>query len=655
MVILSEAKNLKEAVMKRLLQLSVSVLLSFLFLWLTFGREMYPGVAQAVQTQKPIGATVVRDDEIVLLDSVGCVKVVDPWTPPGYQRISFISAESGWTRVTTGDVNGDGDDEIIAFKSDRVQVYDPVVQPGRTATNAIVVGSISPYIWTDLAAGDFDGDGRDEIALLRTDGGGGINGSIYVYDGGTNGTAWTLINTSSYIVAWEHIGVGKFDWDADDDIVVSRYDKDGNALLSTRLGNDTGSAIAELATVGRWQSVAGGQVNAANSPSEVLATRDLSSNYNFYVFYYNLGDYFYTLENPYFLRVAAGDINGDGDDEAVLLRWSSPDVVVYNPPSATAILSLSTGVYWYGLATGDIDGDGRDEIVLAHSTGYRTYNSPESSTDFTDYADNLWTGWDFVATGNIDGDGVPNVGVEMDIQIGEVLAAPISIRHSAASASNPITWTTQNSPTAGTDWFAAVPASGVLVSPAPVTPSVIISADIDMLNANTYPQTKTYQADLLVTFHQKATTVLQTTTLPIKAFVNWPSMTVFPSPLNFSVVASDVVTAFTRTVGVTQRMGQGHGVIWEAHTLGGVPISALDFPLPAWISMTPPAGTQHNTPSIITLYFSGTFTTTHSPYQAEIAIMAPFTVTNNTQQLLIKLSAVEPGGMYFPLIFKDSS
>jgi hypothetical protein len=638
--------------MKRLLQLSIAILLSFLFLWLIFGVKTPP----TATAQEPIGAMAVRDDEIVLLDSVGYVKVVDPWTPPGYQSISFISAESGWTRVATGDVNGDGDDEIIAFKSNGVRVYDPVVQPGRTAANATVVGSISPYAWTDLAIGDFDYDGRDEIALLRTNGGENVNGSIYVYDGGTYGTAWTLINASSYIITWEHIGVGKFDGDADDDIVVSRYDKEGNALISTRLGNDTGSAIAEKVTVGRWLSVAGGQVNAATTQSEVLATRELNGNANFFVFYYNLGDYFYTTENPYFLRVVAGDINGDGDDEAVLLRQGvSPDVAVYNPPASTAVLSLSTGFYWYGLATGDTDGDGRDEIVLARSAGYRIYNSPESSAYFTDYADNLLAGWDLVATGNIDGNGVPNVGVEMNIQIGEVLTAPISIQHSAASASNPITWTTQNSPTVGTDWFAALPASGVLVSPAPVTPSVIITAYIDMLNANTYPQTKTYQADLLVVFSQKATTALQTTTLPIKAFVNWPSMTVLPLPLNFSVVASDVVTTFTRIVNVTQRMGQGHGVVWEAHTLGGVPISALDFALPAWISMTPPAGSQLNTPSVITLTFSGAFTTTYSPYQAKIVIMAPFTVTNNTQQLLINLNATVPGGIHLPIIYKNSS
>jgi hypothetical protein len=646
--------------MKSSLKLSVSIVASLVFLWLILGRAT---PARMVQAQEPIGAEAVRDDEIVLLDSSGHVKVVDPWAPPGYKKVDFTSAESGWTRVATGDVNGDGDDEVIAFKSTGVRVYDPVVPAGKTAANAVVVGSIAPYAWTGIATGDFDADGRDEIALLRTDGGDDIQGSIYIYNGNTKGTTWSLIDDSSYVIAWDTIGVGQFDNVAGDDIVVSRYDSDNStSLLSLRRGNDTATTIAELGSVGRWKSVAGGQVNTATARSEVLATRDVDPvYYSFYVFTsqlddnYYLEDYFYKKADPYFYRVAAGDINGDGDDEAVLWRNSAyPDVVIYNPPASAAMRQLDTGTSWRGMATGDTDGDGRDEVILVRNDRYRIYNSPESSDDFTDYTGGSWRDhWDPIATGNIDGKGVPGGGVEMDIQIGEELTAPIVIQQNNASGSNPITWTTQHSPTSA-NWFAVIPNWGVLISSAPVTPSVLITGD--MLSLSPTQQSKTYQADLLVVFSQTTTTAVQTTTLPIKAIVSWPSMAVFPSSLNFSIAATDTVISFTKIASVTQRMGQGHGVVWEAHTVGGIPVSALDFPLPSWITMSPLPGTQHNTPSVITLTFSGTFTKTQSPYLAGISFIAPFTVTSNTQELTIRMDVADQQGLiYLPLVLKGSS
>jgi hypothetical protein len=630
--------------MKSLLKLSVSTAVSFLLLWLILGEKTLPRTTQA---QEPIGATAAaRDDEIVLLDSIGRVVVVDPYVPVGYRRVEFTSEQSGWTRVATGDVNGDGDDEVIAFKSTGVWVYDPVVPKGGTAVNATVVAGSN---WTDIAVGDFDYDGRDEIALLNDAEIGDYEGHIYVYDGGSSGASWALHHYTRYLIPWEHIAVGSFDTTAGEDIAVCRYD-DGESLLSLRRGSNTSYTISEKQTVGRWESLVGGQVVLGTSQSEVLATRNTSSSGNFYVFNYNLTDLFVTQEASYFLRVAAGDINGDGDDEAVLWRHesSTEDLKIYNPTFLPALLSLNTNASWRGMATGDVDGDGRDEVILAHSDKYRIYNSLESSVDFTDYTGGSWRdSWDPIATGNIDGNGVPIEGVEMDIQIGEELTAPIFIQHSYASASNPVTWTTLHSPTTA-NWFTAIPTSDILTGSGAVTYSVLITGD--MLSVGTH------QAELLIVFRQTTTTTVQTSTMPIKAIVSWPSMSVVPPNVAFSIVATDATVSFTKTVEVTQRQGPGHGVLWEAHSQGGSPMSALDFPLPGWLSVSPPLGTQSTTPSTLTLIFTGKFTTAQSPYQAGILIMAPFTVTSNTQQVLIRVNVAGPSGpIYLPLVLKGSS
>ena len=137
-------------------------------------------------TQPALGL-VVQDEELVLLEGNGRIKVVDPHTPGGYEVVDWQSGSTGWTAVTVGDFNGDGDQEILATKAGQARVFDPVVQPGQIAAGGEWTLS-SPHTWYDMDTGDIDGDGRDEIVLLRTDNAADILSQFLVYDGNSAGT-----------------------------------------------------------------------------------------------------------------------------------------------------------------------------------------------------------------------------------------------------------------------------------------------------------------------------------------------------------------------------------------------------------------------------------------------------------------------------------
>lgn len=133
--------------------------------------------AGPVRAQTPLGNLGASDErealdtseEIVYIDGVGYIRVYDRVHTGGGQIVTWHSEESGWQDFTLGDFDGDGDDEIAAIRTDgdvgRLVIFDPVVATGDVIPGQRVDGIPWKVICdrtiegapTRVATGEFDG------------------------------------------------------------------------------------------------------------------------------------------------------------------------------------------------------------------------------------------------------------------------------------------------------------------------------------------------------------------------------------------------------------------------------------------------------------------------------------------------------------------
>ena len=372
-----------------------------------------------------------QDDEIILLTSAGQIRIDDPLTPAGIKPAIWNSAsDAGWTMVAAGDFNGDGDAEIVAAHGDTLKMFDPVVQPGKQPAVFGANMGAGRNIRL-LVTGDFDGDGKDEIAVTFADNG----ARLRIYDGGATAAAadWKQWYEESFDSTWKDMAAGDFNNDGYDDLALVR---NVDRRIMTYKGGTSGlSVLAEKGGYGTdWLAVAGGNVFSDFAGDEIALDRNgANAAVNGLLIFRVVGNAFVDIGegpnykyNPNFTSLALGDLNGDGDDEILLLRDPVTDkasLFMVNPagqPLRAFELAIGFGAAaWKLVRTGDIDGDGRDEVVVERGDGYRVYAAPEANDAYSLAAGPLYTTSIFsnlptMAVANVDGPGLP-LGPELSV------------------------------------------------------------------------------------------------------------------------------------------------------------------------------------------------------------------------------------------------
>jgi len=139
------------------------------------------------------------------------------------EMVPFTNSVGDGVRVAAGDFDGDGNDELVAASSENapVKIYDlsPSGQVG--ALSESVTGFTQG---TFVAAGDINGDGRDEL-ILGSDPGGEPKVKIYADTNGDGQLETTPTNTfNAYAAAGNTAGVrvaaGNTDNDGDDEVIT---------------------------------------------------------------------------------------------------------------------------------------------------------------------------------------------------------------------------------------------------------------------------------------------------------------------------------------------------------------------------------------------------------------------------------------------------
>ncbi|MDO9353161.1 MAG: VCBS repeat-containing protein [Solirubrobacteraceae bacterium] len=273
-----------------------------------------------------------------------------------------------------GDFDGDGFDDLVVSTNAKAYVFyggagvlegiGPLVGSGRVTTiNAAAPTGASDPPLQGLGIGDFDGNGRDDLAVTRKDGvaivyGGSRTGTI---DGNGKNSRTSVITGAVecgvlvYVIpycaprAMMSSAVGDFNGDGRDDLAI-------DSLVGA-----AGTTVARRSVLfGRT----GTFTTSSSTPSSAMEIPRPVGN----------GTAFYSS-----MPMRVGDLNGDGKDELHAPDWdavSAPGTrYVLGTATPPASLNVSTAPSidvaggFGGRAVGDQDGDGRREITVLKPQG----------------------------------------------------------------------------------------------------------------------------------------------------------------------------------------------------------------------------------------------------------------------------------------------
>ncbi len=301
-----------------------------------------------------------------------------------------ISTGLGPHYVKIADLNADGKPEIIvantSTSSNTISIYRNTSTTGSISFAARVDIS-SPTAPIDLGIGDFDKDGRPDIAVV-----GQSSGSVRILQNLVSGAN---ITTSSFALAATlttgttpyKIYCGDLDNDGKTDVAVTNYGSGTVSLYHniSSVGTMAFSAATTLTTGIAPTGLAGGDIDGDGN-TDIITTNAGAQTISVFrntnatagMLSFSSGVTFTTNAIPEDLALA--DVNGDGKLDIAVGNYNSANVSVYrNMATAGAItaaslatkVDLPCGANPAGMAWNDIDNDGKADLaVVSGSSSY---------------------------------------------------------------------------------------------------------------------------------------------------------------------------------------------------------------------------------------------------------------------------------------------
>lgn len=309
-------------------------------------------------------------DEIVVSRSTGSTFATTP--------LGTLPADATWVNHVSGDFDGDG----------RTDVASQTNAGAWWVTTNPVSGPAAPRLWSTLAVfqfatvGDFNADGRDDIAVRNE-----ANGSWRVLTSDGSEFSSSRFGRWNALLTWNNVLAGDFNADGRDDLVGQR--SDGAWVVASSTGTAFVSTVqaffstGQFGTVGDFNGDGRDDVavrNAANGSWRVL----VSSGSQLTPVKFGVWDPTATWAN-----VRPGDFNGDGRTDLVGQRADGTWFVSLSNGTAfttSAWIALAVGQF---TTVGDFNGDGLDDVAVRNPAngGWRVMASSGSSFTSTKFGD----------------------------------------------------------------------------------------------------------------------------------------------------------------------------------------------------------------------------------------------------------------------------
>ncbi|HWQ33421.1 MAG TPA: MBG domain-containing protein [Blastocatellia bacterium] len=301
------------------------------------------------------GGTATKTFTLTVSDPSAC-------TSASFAAPTIYPVSGGPNSVAAGDFNGDGKQDLATANptSNTVSIRLGDGAGGFSGSTEVSVGS-SPL---SVAIGDFNGDGKQDFATANES---SNTVSIRLGDGTGGFTGSTEISVG---VGPRSVAIGDFNGDGKQDIAVASF---GSNSVSIRLGDGAGGFSGSTAvSVGAGPfSVALGDFNGdskldfatANSPDNTVSIRlgDGAGGFS--------GSTVVSVGNTPD-SVAVGDFNSDGKQDIATANQNSNTVSIRLGDGAggfSGSTEISVGDLPQSVALGDFNGDGRLDFAAACS------------------------------------------------------------------------------------------------------------------------------------------------------------------------------------------------------------------------------------------------------------------------------------------------
>ena len=300
--------------------------------------------------------------------TAGHAKVFDSKTGLDVSSFFPYSGFTGGVRVATGDVNGDGRADVITGAGSgglpHVKVFDG--RTGGELMNFMAYGAFTGGVF--VAAGDVDGDGRAEI--ITGAGAGSPGGHVKVFSGATGAELRSFFAYPSGFSGGVRVAAGDVNGDGRADIITGTGAgaPGGHVkVFDGRTGSEGMSFLAYNTAFAGGVFVAAGDVNG-DGRADVVTGTDEGAAAHVKVFDGRIGDELrsFIAYPPTFsggVRVASGDVNGDGQADIITGAGpgAGPHVKVFDGATLGELKSFfafdpafTGGIF---VAAGDVKGD----------------------------------------------------------------------------------------------------------------------------------------------------------------------------------------------------------------------------------------------------------------------------------------------------------